>query len=66
MLDPRCQVLKEVRPVYKVVSEGLLNLVDKIFEMDRGDALKVSGQTKAVPDLHVCELQESAGLCCGL
>ena len=35
------QVLKEVRPVYKVVSEGLLNLVDKIFEMDRGDAFKV-------------------------
>ncbi|KXZ54199.1 hypothetical protein GPECTOR_5g293 [Gonium pectorale] len=33
-------VLKEVRSVYKVVSEGVLNLVDRFFEMDRGDALK--------------------------
>ncbi|KAG2439730.1 hypothetical protein HYH02_010608 [Chlamydomonas schloesseri] len=33
-------VLKEVRGVYKVVCEGVLNLVDKFFEMDRGDALK--------------------------
>ncbi|EFJ44154.1 hypothetical protein VOLCADRAFT_106528 [Volvox carteri f. nagariensis] len=33
-------VLKEIRPVYKVVCEGILNLVDRIFEMDRGDALK--------------------------
>ncbi len=37
------QVLKEVRSVYKVVCEGVLNLVDKFFEMDRGDALKVRG-----------------------
>lgn len=35
------QVLKEVRSIYKVVCEGVLNLVDKFFEMDRGDALKV-------------------------
>eukprot|EP00198_Chlamydomonas_reinhardtii_P005332 XP_001694668.1 clathrin assembly factor-like protein [Chlamydomonas reinhardtii] len=33
-------VLKEVRSIYKVVCEGVLNLVDKFFEMDRGDALK--------------------------
>ncbi|KAG2485605.1 hypothetical protein HYH03_015668 [Edaphochlamys debaryana] len=33
-------VLKELRSVYKVVCEGVLNLVDRFFEMDRGDALK--------------------------
>ncbi|GFR47591.1 hypothetical protein Agub_g9325 [Astrephomene gubernaculifera] len=33
-------VLQEVRSVYKVVCEGVLNLVDKFFEMDRGDMLK--------------------------
>ncbi|GLC41960.1 hypothetical protein PLESTB_001052300 [Pleodorina starrii] len=33
-------VLKEIRSVYKAVSEGVLNIVDRIFEMDRGDALK--------------------------
>lgn len=34
------QVLKEVRPLYKVVCEGIINLADKFFEMERGDALK--------------------------
>jgi hypothetical protein len=29
------QVLKEVKAVYRLVSEGLMNLVDKFFEMDR-------------------------------
>ncbi|GIL59082.1 hypothetical protein Vafri_14035 [Volvox africanus] len=33
-------VLKEVRSVYKIVCEGMMNLVDRIFDMDRGDALK--------------------------
>lgn len=36
-----CQVLMEVRSVYKVVSEGIFNLADRFFEMDRTDALKV-------------------------
>lgn len=34
------QVLKEVRPIYKLVCEGIINLADKFFEMERGDALK--------------------------
>ncbi|GLI62419.1 hypothetical protein VaNZ11_005040, partial [Volvox africanus] len=33
-------VLKEVRSVYRIVCEGMMNLMDRIFEMDRGDALK--------------------------
>mmetsp|Transcript_14533 Transcript_14533/g.31622 ORF Transcript_14533/g.31622 Transcript_14533/m.31622 type:complete len:742 (+) Transcript_14533:174-2399(+) len=33
-------VLREVRAVYKAVCEGVMNLADKFFEMERGDALK--------------------------
>lgn len=36
------QVLKETRATYRVVCEGVINLADKFFEMDRTDALKVS------------------------
>ncbi len=34
------QVLKELRAVYRCVCEGVINLADKFFEMDRADALK--------------------------
>ncbi|KAG1660050.1 hypothetical protein FOA52_010035 [Chlamydomonas sp. UWO 241] len=33
-------VLEEVRPVYKVVCEGVMNLADKFFEMERADAVR--------------------------
>ncbi len=32
--------------MYKVVSEGIFNLADRFFEMDRTDALKVRGQER--------------------
>lgn len=47
--DPPCllstlccwlQVLREARAVYRVVCEGVINLADKFFEMERADALK--------------------------
>jgi hypothetical protein len=34
------QVLREARAVYRVVCEGVINLADKFFEMERADALK--------------------------
>jgi hypothetical protein len=30
----------QVRPVYKVVCEGVMNLADKFFEMERADAVR--------------------------
>ncbi|GAX76674.1 hypothetical protein CEUSTIGMA_g4120.t1 [Chlamydomonas eustigma] len=33
-------VLKEVRAVYKLVCEGVMNLADKFFEMERNDAIR--------------------------
>lgn len=33
-------VLKESRAVYKAASEGIMNLADKYFEMERSDALQ--------------------------
>jgi hypothetical protein len=33
-------VLREVRATYKLVFEGVMNLVDKFFEMDRTDAIR--------------------------
>jgi len=33
-------VLREVRAVYKSVSEGIINLTDKFFDMERPDALR--------------------------
>lgn len=33
-------VLKESRAIYKCISEGVMNLADKFFEMDRADALR--------------------------
>lgn len=32
------QVLREVKAVYRMVSEAVINLADKFFEMDRTDA----------------------------
>jgi hypothetical protein len=34
-------VLKESRAVYKAASEGVMNLADKFFEMERAQALQV-------------------------
>lgn len=34
-------VLKESRSVYKAASEGVMNLADKFFEMERAQALQV-------------------------
>jgi hypothetical protein len=34
-------VLKESRSVYKTASEGIMNLADKFFEMERAQALQV-------------------------
>ncbi len=34
------QVLRELRAVYRAVCEGIINLADKFFEMERPDALK--------------------------
>lgn len=34
-------VLKESRAVYKAASEGIMNLADKFFEMERAQALQV-------------------------
>jgi hypothetical protein len=34
-------VLKESRSVYKAASEGIMNLADKFFEMERAHALQV-------------------------
>jgi hypothetical protein len=31
-------VLREVKAVYRMVSEAVINLADKFFEMDRTDA----------------------------
>jgi hypothetical protein len=39
-------VLKESRAVYKAASEGIMNLADKFFEMERAQALQV-GQLRA-------------------
>lgn len=36
-----------MRPIYKVVCEGVFNLADKFFEMERSDALKVGGGAEA-------------------
>eukprot|EP00955_Chlamydomonas_euryale_P085982 364183-Chlamydomonas_euryale.AAC.9 len=33
-------VLREVRAVYKIVCEGIMNLADKFFEMGRNDATR--------------------------
>eukprot|EP00798_Chlamydomonas_sp_ICE-L_P011871 gene11871-14975_t len=33
-------VLKEMRPTYKAVCDGILNLADQFFDMERGDALR--------------------------
>lgn len=35
------QVLREVRAIYRTACEGVINLADKFFEMERTDALKV-------------------------
>lgn len=37
---PHAQVLREVRSVYRTVSEGIINLTDKFFDMERADALR--------------------------
>lgn len=33
-------VLRESRSIYRIVSEGIMNLADKFFEMERPDALR--------------------------
>lgn len=33
-------MLGEIRAIYKVVYEGVMNLMDKFFEMDRPDAIR--------------------------
>lgn len=35
-----CQVLREVKATYRAVCEGIINLADKFFEMERADALR--------------------------
>ncbi len=37
-------ILKESRSIYRAVSEGIMNLADKFFEMERGDALQVGAR----------------------
>ena len=34
------RVLEDVRAVYKLVCEGVMNLADKFFEMERNDAIR--------------------------
>lgn len=34
------QVLREVKSVYRTVCEGIINLADKFFEMERADATR--------------------------
>lgn len=34
-------MLKESRAIYKAASEGVMNLADKFFEMERAQALQV-------------------------
>lgn len=42
LLQTSCAwVLKESRSVYKTASEGIMNLADKFFEMERAQALQV-------------------------
>jgi len=33
-------VLRELKAVYRSVSEGIINLMDKFFEMERAEALR--------------------------
>jgi hypothetical protein len=48
LLQTSCSwVLKESRSVYKAASEGIMNLADKFFEMERAQALQV-GQGQCV------------------
>lgn len=42
MMQTSCSwVLKESRAIYKAASEGIMNLADKFFEMERAQALQV-------------------------
>jgi hypothetical protein len=36
-------VLRESKAVYRAASEGVINLADKFFEMERSDALRCGG-----------------------
>mmetsp|Transcript_19102 Transcript_19102/g.32780 ORF Transcript_19102/g.32780 Transcript_19102/m.32780 type:complete len:600 (-) Transcript_19102:1700-3499(-) len=40
VLESCLMVLRETRATYKVVCEGVINLADKFFEMERSDAIK--------------------------
>ncbi|MEW5308793.1 MAG: hypothetical protein WDW38_000724 [Sanguina aurantia] len=40
VLQACSMVLGEIRAIYKVVYEGVMNLMDKFFEMDRPDAIR--------------------------
>jgi hypothetical protein len=45
LLQTSCSwVLKESRAVYKAASEGVMNLADKFFEMERAQALQVGSE----------------------
>lgn len=56
LLQTSCSwVLKESRAVYKAASEGIMNLADKFFEMERAQALQVA--THSCPASLPAELQ---------
>jgi hypothetical protein len=49
-------VLKESRAVYKAASEGVMNLADKFFEMERAQALQVGLSVLLFASVCVCAL----------
>jgi hypothetical protein len=51
-------VLKESRAVYKAASEGVMNLADKFFEMERAQAVRV--RDAAGNDAALLAMNESA------